>query len=1159
MIRRSTILVFEIVLGILALLAIPAAVLLWRLASGPVEVDFLTPYIEEAFQESTPNSKVEVGATVLEWQGLSRSIDLRARDIRFLDLDDDLALALPEVSVKLSVRALLRGVIAPPVIKIRDAYLYLVRQEDGTILLEYATEAPSDGADPGGQVGAALPDFLNRLVPDPDPDQPLTLLNEVRVENSTVFILDEKANRTWRLPLERLALYRDELGLNGDLAVTLGTGTMAPRLEAAFLYDKETEILDLSAGFKDLAPSDLAAAFEALTPLEVLRLPLAGNISTAMDPSGKFSAVSFTLEGGMGSVDLSAVARPDLEVREFSASGRLDHEAGTLEIMPARLALGNREAAGPSLEMAASVVPDSAQADRYLVATNVALAGLPFNDLENYWPEDMGEDARPWVTGNLRDGIADRLAFQANLAVSLPAETAEETPEKAPEEAQEGGQTADGQGAQAEELEDGAFAVELQSLEGDFAFHDVSLHYFRPLPPATKVAGQATFNRDGLDVTFTAGEVGAIKLAEGAVKISGLMLKEGQLDTFEEIWIDAIAQGPAEAALTLLNHEELDLLSDLGISPEGSAGEARTRLSFYFPLKKSLTVADVEVSALSAVEGLKLRELALGQDVTDGQVQLEINGQGMRVTGTAAVAGAPFEIDWSEAFDGAADYRTHLRAVTKHLNDESREALGLDFGGVMTGPLAATIFLTLQEDGQGEAKIAANLQEVAIDLPAINWDKPAGSPGEAHIAVKLQDLDPVSYDTITLRAGDLLAEGRAQPAAEGGGFESLSLDRLVFAGGDLQGVELKLAQDPIDIAIAGGRINAAHFKDEAEDEAVDEAAAPQDGEAESGVAATPFALRAPQLAAVDFGKERRLHKVSLELEQDAGGWRRIFLYGEIPQDHWTPDRFFVSETAEVSVGGLAGRDGESEAPAVESELAAESEAPQHRQVLIDLAPTSENGRSLKVETNDFGAAMRAMDVLDTIRGGKMNLTGSSPGPIGDSRLTARIEAEDFFIVDAPVMARLFTVASLTGGVELLTNEGLYMRQMVGDFTVEDWLAESDLIRVYGNAVGLTAQGSVDLDDDKIDLRGTLVPAYTINRLLGGIPLLGRLLVGGEGEGILAITYDVKGSMLDPEISVNPLSVLAPGFLRGLFTGSADDEGEEPRAFPQQLENRNKLQ
>ena len=65
----------------------------------------------------------------------------------------------------------------------------------------------------------------------------------------------------------------------------------------------------------------------------------------------------------------------------------------------------------------------------------------------------------------------------------------------------------------------------------------------------------------------------------------------------------------------------------------------------------------------------------------------------------------------------------------------------------------------------------------------------------------------------------------------------------------------------------------------------------------------------------------------------------------------------------------------------------------------------------------------------------------------------------------------------------------------------------------------------------MDLRGTLVPAYTINSVLGNIPILGTLLTGGEGEGVFALTYRVSGAPDSPTVSVNPLSALAPGFLR----------------------------
>ncbi|MFP3422545.1 AsmA-like C-terminal domain-containing protein, partial [Bacillus sp. SIMBA_161] len=84
------------------------------------------------------------------------------------------------------------------------------------------------------------------------------------------------------------------------------------------------------------------------------------------------------------------------------------------------------------------------------------------------------------------------------------------------------------------------------------------------------------------------------------------------------------------------------------------------------------------------------------------------------------------------------------------------------------------------------------------------------------------------------------------------------------------------------------------------------------------------------------------------------------------------------------------------------------------------------------------------------------------------------------------------------------------------------------------ALGLTTKGEVDLDAGQLDLTGVVVPAASTNRVLADIPVLGKLLTGGEGEGLFAVTYDVTGPLNQPKVDVNPLSALAPGFLRGLF-------------------------
>jgi hypothetical protein len=80
------------------------------------------------------------------------------------------------------------------------------------------------------------------------------------------------------------------------------------------------------------------------------------------------------------------------------------------------------------------------------------------------------------------------------------------------------------------------------------------------------------------------------------------------------------------------------------------------------------------------------------------------------------------------------------------------------------------------------------------------------------------------------------------------------------------------------------------------------------------------------------------------------------------------------------------------------------------------------------------------------------------------------------------------------------------------------------------------------------MRGTIVPAYAVNSLLNNIPLIGSLL-GGPGSGVFAATYRMTGNLDDPDISVNPLATLAPGFLRGLFGIFEGGTPKQPEPVP----------
>jgi uncharacterized protein YhdP len=148
-------------------------------------------------------------------------------------------------------------------------------------------------------------------------------------------------------------------------------------------------------------------------------------------------------------------------------------------------------------------------------------------------------------------------------------------------------------------------------------------------------------------------------------------------------------------------------------------------------------------------------------------------------------------------------------------------------------------------------------------------------------------------------------------------------------------------------------------------------------------------------------------------------------------------------------------------------------------------------------------------------------------------------ASRFTLSRAPLLARVLQVASLTGIGDALTSKGLPFDAFEGQFAYSGGRVTFTKASAYGSSIGVSGNGALDLGKDTVTVSGTLVPAYSLNRVLGKIPVIGALITGGENEGVFAATYRVDGPIEEPKVEVNPLSALAPGFLRNLFGLGAD--------------------
>ena len=138
--------------------------------------------------------------------------------------------------------------------------------------------------------------------------------------------------------------------------------------------------------------------------------------------------------------------------------------------------------------------------------------------------------------------------------------------------------------------------------------------------------------------------------------------------------------------------------------------------------------------------------------------------------------------------------------------------------------------------------------------------------------------------------------------------------------------------------------------------------------------------------------------------------------------------------------------------------------------------------------------------------------------------------DNFKVKEVPVFAKLLSLASLQGIADLLTGEGIRFTDFEMEFSNEKGLTTIKEMYAIGPAVSIMMDGYID-SKKLVSLRGTLVPATTINRTIASIPLLGKILVGKKsGEGVFGVSFKIKGPPKDLKTTVNPIKTLTPRFI-----------------------------
>ncbi len=558
------------------------------------------------------------------------------------------------------------------------------------------------------------------------------------------------------------------------------------------------------------------------------------------------------------------------------------------------------------------------------------------------------------------------------------------------------------------------------------------------------------------------------------VQLTGGSAKLSKLDTHDEkIALDLALRGALSAVLEVLDSEPLHYARTLKIHPAQLAGQVDGRVLFNFPLKHDLAIAEVGYRARGALSGVGVPHVLAGRDLTDGDLKLQLDRSALRVEGTARLAHVPATLSWVQSLHRSDAVQTRY-TMKARLDDEARRRLGVDFlPDVMKGPVGVDLAYALMGTKRASAHVAIDLKDAALDAARLNWRKAPGEPATATLSIELAHDRVQAIRVATLKGAG--ADARMSLAfGDGGVVQRVDAPRLILGETDASGSIAQRKEGGWQVDLHGMSFDATGL-------------VAYVGRSAGKEPAPPLVID----AAVDrliLGPKREARAVKGHLYSDGIHWQAASLDATL-----------------VGGGKASLRFGE-----------------------------TGGARNFRLSSGDFGGLLRVLGLSDHVTGGQIEIAGHAEDK-GTRRVFAgKVDGSDYRVVNAPLFARLLSVASFSGIGGLLSGEGILFTQLTADFAFADGKLEIRDGHAHGGAIGVNASGSFDMPTKILELSGTLVPAYTLNSVLGNLPVLGPILLGGKGEGLFGVNFKIAGPVSDPNITVNPLSALAPGVLRKFF-------------------------
>jgi hypothetical protein len=1067
-----------------------------RLLMGPISLGPFAGAIEDSLNRSISGLSIRFDEAVLEWSRAEGKVNLIILGTKVFDTSGRIVAQAPKADLDFRAADLLAGHLSLKRFALVGVQLTAVRSPEGQLRLGFGLDRSAGD----------LLETIRKVLQDSDTGG--GSLESFSIADARLAFEDQGSGLFVVFPDAQFTLNNKNRQLDASLQSAVEISGYPARLMLnAILRDDGTpqEAMVEVKGLSFPALAKNSAHFDFLQPYQ-LTSDLVSSFSFGSNYDVQTAEFRVT---GMGTVDTTLLDAP-LALDQFTAEGKYDALANTLALdrfeFQSRTLSARASAALALTWKAGALTLVSGSAD--IKDAHVALPDLfqePLSLARIQLTGSFDKAARKFaferahIEGGALNGdfagamtFADKAAPAVALSGSLNAIGVRDLLRYWPV-----GKAAGARDWIAENVPEGRIGpvrVELNAPTGafdaetlpdnavsvSFPFEALTARYIATMTPLTAARGEALLTGDNFHATIASAMVGPLPVSNGDVTIAQLHLP-GSPGV-----IKAHTEGSVTNVLTLIDQQPLGYAKKFNILPGDAKGNAVVDLEIGLPMLRDLPVEQLRVGVQA-----KVADLAIPIDekrrLERGAVSFAVTTSSLTSQGTGAISGAPVSFKWTEDF-GAAANSTRIE-MTGRLDDATRPGLGFAEPAWITGPMPMTAVLFGQRFHFTRATVKADLNAARIVFPVMKTEKRAGQAASATAVLQFLDDGAITVSDLAMNAEALALRGGGLQFDKSGKLVNVSFNAVQAGKDDDFALNLTpLTGGGYDIRVKGKSFDASRFLS---DDKKKDAKAPETAEADTPMH-DPLTLDA-ELERVAFHDGLAFKNVAL-----------AFAFG-------ADERL--------------------------NNLKLDATGPMKGKVTGRFA-MAKGVRNVAFEAEDAEGVVRALTGFASLRGGslaaKIAFPSDEAAKPANIDYTGTLVLEDFVVTDQPFLARLFAAGSLDGPLRLMQGQGIAISNFNAPFAARGKIVTIKDGRASGSAIGMTFDGMLDRRQDRIDVTGTLVPAYGLNSMLGNVPLLGDLLVSKPGEGVIGLTYAMKGNLGEPALTVNPLSVLTPGILRRLF-------------------------